>query len=195
MPNGTVENMSLTHAFERVLHTTQQAFIAQFKRLRIEAEEDLTSTLEGSAYLFAGFLVVSIAWISFMALSVHLLRRPLSLAASLAIVGCVNLLVGSWLIATSVRALRRMRLLRPDAEGAPAEVTKAAILGATIAEQREAVQPIIEKTEEELKQTIEDLSATIQNRLDFSKRIVERPLPWLVGSLLVGFLLAQPRAR
>ena len=195
MPNDTVENMLLTQAFERVLSPTQLAFIAQFKRLRIEAEEDLTRTLEGAACLFAGLLVVSIAWIAFMALSVHLLRRPLSLAASLAIVGSVNLLVGSWLIATSVRSLRRIRLLRPDVDDVPAAAPEAEIPGATIAEQREAVQPIVEKTEEELKQTIEDLSATIQNRLDVSKRIVARPVPWLVGSLLVGFLLAQPRAR
>src|SRR2546423_14919317 len=98
MPNGSAESISLSEALERVVQRSQQAFLAQFQLLRIEAEEDLTRTLDGAALLFAGLIVLATAWVAFMLLSVHLLREPLSLAASLALVGRVNIGVGGWVI-------------------------------------------------------------------------------------------------
>ena len=44
-------------------------------------------------------------------------------------------------------------------------------------------------------ETFDDLLTTINSRLDFAQRIVERPVPWLVGGVLVGFMLGHPRAR
>jgi hypothetical protein len=193
MPNGSAEHIPLSEALERVVQRSQKAFLAQFQLLRIEAEEDLTRTLDGAALLFAGLIVLATAWVAFMLLSVHLLREPLSLAASLALVGGVNIGIGIWLLLASVRTMRRIRLMRPDAE--PAADPAPTVLGHTIPEQREMVKPAIEQTEEELKQTLEELVAAVHSRLDFGRRIVERPVPWLVGSLLVGFLLAHPRAR
>jgi Putative Actinobacterial Holin-X, holin superfamily III len=197
MPNGNAEHLSLSQALERVIQRGQQAFFAQFQLLRVEAEEDVTRTLEGAAMLFAGLAVIACAWIAFMVLAVHLLRQPLSLAASLAFVGGLNLGLGGWLIMTSIRTMRRIRLLKPDAEPVePVEAAAAASEGAlSVPAQRELVKPAVEKTEEELKEGIEDLLATINNRFDFGKRIVEHPVPWLAGSLFVGFMLGHPRAR
>jgi hypothetical protein len=194
MPNGSAETISLSEALERVVQRSQQAFFAQFQLLRIEAEEDLTRTLDGGALLFAGLMVLATAWVAFMALTVQLLRQPLSLAASLAIVGGLNVAIGAWLVASSVRTLRRIRLMRPDAEPSTAEIAPT-VFGAGIPEQREAVKPVIAETEQQLKQTLEELLSAIHSRLDFGQRIVERPLPWVVGSLMLGFLLANPRPR
>ena len=194
MPNGSAENTSLSEALERVVQKSQKAFLAQFQLLRIELEEDLTRTLDGAGLLCAGLIVLATAWVAFMYLTVHLLQQPLSLTASLALVGGVNVGIGIWLVISSVRMLRRIRLMRPDAEPVKADPPPN-ILGATIPEQREMVKPAIEETEQQLKQTLDDLVAEVHSRLDFGRHIVKRPVPWLVGSLLVGFLLAHPRIR
>ena len=196
MANGNAEHLSLAQALERVIQKGQQAFFAQFQLLRVEAEEDITRTLEGAGMLFAGLAVLGCAWIAFMGLAVHLVAKPLSMAASLAFVGGLNLGLGAWLILTSIRTLRRIRLLKPDDEPVKEKEIAAASEGAlSIPEQRELVKPTVEQTEEELKEGIDDLMATINNRLDFGKRIVDHPLPWLAGSLFVGFMLGHPRAR
>jgi uncharacterized membrane protein YqjE len=195
MSGQDAENLSLAEALERVVQRSQQAFLAQFELLRIEIEEDLTRTLDGAGILAAGLLVLGTAWVAFMVLVVHLLSTPFSLAASLAVVGSANSIIGVWLVFTSVRTLRRLRLLRPDADGASPEPSKNGVLGATIPEQREAVLPAVERSERELKRTLDDLVTTVHSRLDLSKPIVERPIPWVVGSLIVGFLLGHPRGR
>jgi uncharacterized membrane protein YqjE len=195
MSGQDAENLSLAEALERVVQRSQQAFLAQFELLRIEIEEDLTRTLDGAGILAAGLLVLGTAWVAFMVLVVHLLSTPISLAASLAVVGSANSIIGVWLVFTSVRTLRRLRLLRPDADGASPEPSKNGVLGATIPEQREAVLPAVERSERELKRTLDDLVTTVHSRLDLSKPIVERPIPWVVGSLIVGFLLGHPRGR
>jgi uncharacterized membrane protein YqjE len=194
MSGQDAENPSLAEALERVVQRSQQAFLAQFELLRIEIEEDLTRTLDGAGILAAGLLVLGTAWVAFMVLVVHLLSTPISLAASLAVVGSANSIIGVWLVFTSVRTLRRLRLLRPDADGASPE-PKNGVLGPTIPEQREAVLPAVERSERELKRTLDDLVTTVHSRLDLSKPIVERPIPWVVGSLIVGFLLGHPRGR
>jgi len=195
MRDQSAEDLSLAEALERVVQRSQQAFLAQFELLRIELEEDLTRTLDGASILMAGLLVLATAWVAFMALAVHLLSAPLSLAASLAVVGTANSIVGVWLVLASVRTLRRLRLMRPDADSDLPEPSKNGLLGPTIPEQREAVRPVVERSERELKRTIHDLVATVHSRLDLSKPIVERPLPWVVGSVLVGFMLGHPRGR
>jgi uncharacterized membrane protein YqjE len=195
MRHQNAENLSLAEALERVVQRSQQAFLAQFELLRIEAEEDLKRTLDGAAFLMAGLLVLATAWVAFMVLVVHVLSTPLSLAASLAVVGIANLIVGVWLVIASVRTMRRLRLMRPDAESDAPESSKDGVLGPTIPEQREAVRPVVEQSGRELKRTLDDLVATVHSHLDLSKPIVEKPVPWVVGSLLVGFLLGQPRGR
>ncbi|HSD10844.1 MAG TPA: phage holin family protein, partial [Candidatus Binatia bacterium] len=174
---------------------SQQAFVAQFELLRVEATEDLTRTLYGSAILIAGLLVVATAWVAFMVLAVHLLSSPLSLAASLGVVGGFNAVVGVGLLLASVRTLRRLRLLKPDADSESPSPSTNSLLGPTIPEQRETVLPVVEHSGRELRRTLHDLVSTVNSRLDLSKPIVERPVPWLVGSLLAGFLLGHPRAR
>jgi Putative Actinobacterial Holin-X, holin superfamily III len=195
MRDQSDENLSLHEALDRVVQRSQQAFVAQFELLRIEATEDLTRTLDGAAILMAGLLVVATAWVAFMVLAVHLLSSPLSLAASLSVVGAVNLVIGVVLLLVSVRTLRRLRLLRPDAENGSPEPSKNSLLGPTIPEQRETVLPVVERSERELRRTLHDLVSTVHSRLDLSKPIVERPIPWVVGSLIVGFLLGHPRGR
>jgi uncharacterized membrane protein YqjE len=195
MPNGNVEHRSLSHALERVFQRSQQALLAEFQLLRVEAGEDINRTLEGAALLFAGLAVFACAWVAFMVLAVHLMRQPLSLAASLAFVAILNLGLGAWLVITSIRTLRRIRLLRPDAEPEEAAPVNRGVLGPSIPEQRELVKPVVEQSEAELKRTFHELLVTVDSRLDFGQRIVERPVPWLVGGLLVGFMLGHPRAR
>ena len=181
------ENLSLAEALERVVQRSQQAFLAQFELLRIEVEEDVTRTLDATAMLMAGLLVLATAWVAFMVLLVHVLSTPLSLEASLAVVAVANVIVGVWLVLASARTLRRLRLMRPDTESDSLEPT--------IPEQREAVLPIVERSGRELKRTLEDLVASVHSHLDLRKPIVERPVPWVVGSLVVGFLLGHPRGR
>src|SRR2546423_1010756 len=64
MPNGNAEHMSLSQALERVVQRSQQAFLAQFQLLRVEAEEDINRTLEGASLMFAGLSVLACAWIA-----------------------------------------------------------------------------------------------------------------------------------
>src|SRR3989442_409396 len=99
MPNSNAEHMSLSQALERVVQRSQQAFLAQFQLLRVEAEEDINRTLEGASLMFAGLSVLACAWIALMVLVVHLLREPMSLAASVALVGSINRALGAWLSA------------------------------------------------------------------------------------------------
>src|SRR6266542_4221770 len=124
MRDQSAEDLSLAEALERVVQRSQQAFLAQFELLRIELEEDLTRTLDGASILMTGLLVLATAWVAFMALAVHLLSAPLSLAASLAVVGTANSIVGVWLVLASVRTLRRLRLMRPDADSDLPEPSK-----------------------------------------------------------------------
>jgi hypothetical protein len=195
MRDQNAENLSLAEALERVVQRSQQALLAQFELLRIEAEEDLKRTLAGAAILMAGLLVLGTAWVAFVVLVVHLLSTPLSLAASLALVGTANAIVGVGLVIGSVRTLRRLRLMRPDAESDSPESSPSGVPGPTIPEQRDAVLPVVKRSERELKRTLDDLVATVHGHLDLTKPIVERPVPWVLGSLLVGFLLGNPRGR
>jgi uncharacterized membrane protein YcjF (UPF0283 family) len=193
--NGRNDHPSLAHAVERVFETSHQALLAQLRLLRVEAEEDLKRTLEGSALLFGGILLLAIAWIAFMGLAIDLLTRPLSLAVSLAVVGLLNLVLGMGLIGSSLRMLRRLRLMRPDAEAETAEAAGSGAPEPTIPEEREAAMPALEESERQLRRTFEDLVEAVHSRFDLGKHITERPVPWVVGSVLVGFLLAQPRLR
>jgi uncharacterized membrane protein YqjE len=195
-PNGNAQSLSLSEALERVIQRSQQALLAQFELLRIEAEEDLSRTLEAAALLMGGLLVLATAWLSLMVLAIHLLRQPLSLAASLALVGGFNVALGTSLVVLSIRTLRRLRLMRPDSvDQTAAEPASVTTIVGTVPEQRQVVVPALEQSERELKRTFDDLLATIHSRLDFGQRIVERPVPWVVGSLVFGFLLGQPRGR
>lgn len=194
-PDGRAEHMSLSQALERMFETSHQALLAQLRLLRVEAEEDLNRALEGSALLFAGILVLAISWVAFMGIAIDLLSRPLSLPVGLAVVGALNLGLGAALVGSSLRMLRRLRLMRPDVEADAAEAERSGAAENTIPEEREAVRPAVEESERQLRRGFEDLMTAVQDRVDLGKHITERPVPWVVGSVIVGFLLAHPRLR
>ena len=51
----------------------------------------------------------------------------------------------------------------------------------------------IEREREALGETLADLGALARERADLGRRIRERPLAWLGGALLIGFILGASR--
>jgi len=58
-------------------------------------------------------------------------------------------------------------------------------------QQRERLLPEVERNQEELREAIEELQEVVQRRLDVTRKIGERPLPWMIGGLLFGFWLGR----
>src|SRR5437773_199296 len=115
---------------ERVRNRTERARDRSTERITDPTAESIAPRAgRGAAILMAGLLVLGTAWVAFMVLAVHLLSTPLSLTASLAVVGGVNSVVGVGLLLASVRTIRRLRLLRPDAESESPEPSKNGLLG------------------------------------------------------------------
>lgn len=64
-----------------------------------------------------------------------------------------------------------------------------------IERRREDAMPEIRRSRAELRESLEDLQATIQSRIDVRKRIVEHPTSWLIGGLLLGMVLGNSNGR
>jgi hypothetical protein len=56
---------------------------------------------------------------------------------------------------------------------------------------KEALLESVERSEEELRQAVDELTMVAHHRLDLRERIAENPWPWLAGGFVVGLWLAR----
>ena len=68
-------------------------------------------------------------------------------------------------------------------------------MSAWVAEQRDRIIPEVERSQEELREAIEQLQTVVQRRFDFGRIVAERPLPWVIGGLAIGFWIGRSTAR
>lgn len=63
----------------------------------------------------------------------------------------------------------------------------------TIPDRRERVLPEVERSQEELREALEELQLTVRSRFDLRRRIAEDPMPWLIGGFLAGWWMSRSR--
>ena len=51
----------------------------------------------------------------------------------------------------------------------------------------------VEESQQELSQALGDLEGVVRSSVDPARWITERPLPWLLGGLVMGLLLGSKR--
>jgi hypothetical protein len=51
----------------------------------------------------------------------------------------------------------------------------------------------VEESQQELSQALGDLEGVVRSRVDPARWITERPLPWLLGGLVLGLWLGNKR--
>jgi hypothetical protein len=105
---------TLTSALEHVLEASQRVILDRMDLLRLEAEEDIVNSLRGGSFAATGLVLVLGGWLFLMVLAVHLLDGVMSHAASLGLVASGHLILGGTLAGYGIRALRRIKLMRPD---------------------------------------------------------------------------------
>ncbi len=58
-------------------------------------------------------------------------------------------------------------------------------------DEREALRLSIEEDKAELLDAVDELKAAVQSHFQLRERIVEHPIPWLVGGFLLGLWLGS----
>lgn len=62
-----------------------------------------------------------------------------------------------------------------------------------VLDEKEALRQSIERSEAELRDAVEELTAAVKNEVTLGAYVVESPTAWLVGGFAVGCLLAWRR--
>lgn len=62
-----------------------------------------------------------------------------------------------------------------------------------IVDEKEALRQSIERSEAELREAVEELTAAVKSEVTLSGHIMEKPVAWLVGGFAVGVLVAWRR--
>jgi len=62
-----------------------------------------------------------------------------------------------------------------------------------ILDEKEALRQSIERSEAELREAVEELTAAVKSEVTLSGHIMDKPVAWLVGGFAVGVLLAWRR--
>ena len=62
-----------------------------------------------------------------------------------------------------------------------------------ILDEKEALRQSIERSEAELREAVEELTAAVKSEVTLSGHIMDKPVAWLVGGFTVGVLLAWRR--
>jgi hypothetical protein len=62
-----------------------------------------------------------------------------------------------------------------------------------IVDEKEALRQSIERSEAELREAVEELTAAVKSEVTLSGQIMDKPVAWLVGGFAVGVLLAWRR--
>jgi len=60
-------------------------------------------------------------------------------------------------------------------------------------DEKEALRQSIERSEAELREAVEELTAAVKSEVTLSGHVTERPLAWIAGGFAVGLLLAWRR--
>ena len=61
----------------------------------------------------------------------------------------------------------------------------------SLEEKKEELLEAVERSEQELRASIDDLATVAQRRLDLRKWIAERPWAWLGGAFIAGLWLSR----
>ena len=62
-----------------------------------------------------------------------------------------------------------------------------------VVDEKEALRQSIERSEAELREAVEELTAAVKSEVTLSGHITEKPLAWIAGGFAVGLLLAWRR--
>lgn len=62
-----------------------------------------------------------------------------------------------------------------------------------VVDEKEALRQSIERSEAELREAVEELTAAVKSEVTLSGHIVDKPIAWLAGGFTVGVLLAMRR--
>ena len=62
-----------------------------------------------------------------------------------------------------------------------------------IVDEKEALRQSIERSEAELRDAVEELTAAVKSEVTLSGQIMDKPVAWLVGGFAAGVLLAWRR--
>jgi hypothetical protein len=60
-------------------------------------------------------------------------------------------------------------------------------------DEKEALRQSIERSEAELRDAVEELTAAVKQDVTLSAYVVERPVTWLAGAFVVGMMFAWRR--
>ena len=60
-------------------------------------------------------------------------------------------------------------------------------------DERELLEETVERDQQELREAVIDLTDAIRRPFQWTERIAEHPLPWLMGGVLLGFWLGASR--
>jgi hypothetical protein len=61
----------------------------------------------------------------------------------------------------------------------------------TLEEKKEALLESVEKSEQELRAAVDELTTVAQRSFDIGERIADHPWAWLVGGFMVGLWLSR----
>jgi hypothetical protein len=62
-----------------------------------------------------------------------------------------------------------------------------------VSEEHAAAVREVEESKQELSQALGDLEGVVRSRVDPAKWITDRPLPWVLGGLVLGFWFGTKR--
>ena len=62
-----------------------------------------------------------------------------------------------------------------------------------VSEEHAAAVREVEESQQELSQALGDLEGVVRSSVDPAKWITDRPLPWVLGGLVLGFWLGTKR--
>lgn len=62
-----------------------------------------------------------------------------------------------------------------------------------VVDEKEALRQSIERSEAELREAVEELTAAVKSEVTLAGHVTERPLAWIAGGFAVGLLFAWRR--
>lgn len=60
-------------------------------------------------------------------------------------------------------------------------------------DEKDALRESIERSETELREAVEDLTAAVKHEVTLGARIIDHPAAWIAGGFAIGLLLAWRR--
>lgn len=101
--SGEPQEQSVAAAFGRIVEASEKVILDRVDLLRLEAETMLSNTVWSGVFGFLGAGLFLLSWLALMSAIVLWLNRTMSAAASVAIVGVGNALLGAAVMLVGVR--------------------------------------------------------------------------------------------